>query len=156
MHQSTAVSTWWCNPRPRLGWVEMAVGLADGPTYSGHSLHTNHFSPCCPLNDRKRAARNFFEIGRLSSFFACLSLDHFRLLILLLLLVSGNIHPNPGPVFPWSVCSGNEIWRGRLVQCCTCSKWVHLKCLLFSLDSELLAALTPGAAPCFFWRSHIY
>ena len=31
LHQSTAASTWWCGPRPRLGWVEMAVGLPEGP-----------------------------------------------------------------------------------------------------------------------------
>ena len=35
--QSTAASTWWCGPRPRLGWVEMAVGLPEGPSYPGHS-----------------------------------------------------------------------------------------------------------------------
>ena len=34
LHQSTAASTWWCGPRPRLGWVEMAVGLPEGPSYS--------------------------------------------------------------------------------------------------------------------------
>ena len=38
-------------------------------------------------------------------------------------------------------------WRGRSAQYCTCSNWVHLKCSLLSfLDSELLAALTSGAA----------
>ena len=37
LHQSTAASTWWCGPRPRLGWVEMAVGLPEGPTYPEHS-----------------------------------------------------------------------------------------------------------------------
>ena len=37
LHQSTAASTWWCGPRPRLGWVEMAVGLPEGPSYTGHS-----------------------------------------------------------------------------------------------------------------------
>ena len=42
-HQSTAASTWWCSPRPHLGWVEMAVGLPDGPSYPGHFPHTNHF-----------------------------------------------------------------------------------------------------------------
>ena len=48
--------------------------------------------------------------------------------------MSGNIHPNPGPVFPCSVCTGNMTWRGRSVQCCTCSKWVHLKCSLISFS----------------------
>ena len=37
LHQSTAASTWWCGPRPRLGWVEMAVGFPEGPSYPGHS-----------------------------------------------------------------------------------------------------------------------
>ena len=32
LHQST----WWCGPRPRLGWVEMVVGLPEGPSYFGH------------------------------------------------------------------------------------------------------------------------
>ena len=36
-HQSTAASTWWCGPRPRLGWVEVAVGLPEGPSYPVHS-----------------------------------------------------------------------------------------------------------------------
>ena len=30
-------------PRPRLGWVEMAVGLPEGPSYPGHSDRTNRF-----------------------------------------------------------------------------------------------------------------
>ena len=36
LHQSTAASTWWCGPRPRLGWVEMAVDLPEGPSYPGY------------------------------------------------------------------------------------------------------------------------
>ena len=28
---------WWCGPRPRLGWIEMAVGLSEGPSYPRHS-----------------------------------------------------------------------------------------------------------------------
>ena len=54
-----------------------------------------------------------------------------RLLILLLLLMSGNVHPNPGPC---SVCTGNVTWRGKSVQCCTCSKWVHLRCSQLSIS----------------------
>ena len=102
--------------------------LPEGPNYSGHSPHTNHFLPCFPLNDRDGAVRSLFEIGRLSSLFSCLSLA--RLLILLLLLMSGNVHPNPGPVFPYSVRAGNVTWRGRLGQCSFFSKWAQLRCLL--------------------------
>ena len=88
------------------------------------------FSLCCPLNDRRRAAHSFFKIGRLFSLFllSYSSLALFCLLILLLLLMSGNVHPNPGPMFPCSVCAGNVTWRGQSVQCCTCTIWVHLRC----------------------------
>ena len=94
------------------------------------------FSLCCPLNNRRRAAHSFFKIGHLFSLFlfSCLSLALLRLLILLLLLMSGNIHPNPGPISPCSVCAGNVTWRGKSVQCCTCSKWVHLRCSQLSLS----------------------
>ena len=47
--------------------------------------------------------------------------------------MSGKVHPNPDPIFPCSVCAGNVTWRGKSVQCCTCSKWVHLRCSQFSL-----------------------
>ena len=135
LHQSTAASTWWCGPRPRLGWVEMAVGLPEGPSYPGHSPFI--FSLCCPLNDRRRAAHSIFKIRRLFSLFlfSCPTLALLRLLILLLLLMSGNVHPNPGPIFPCSVCAGNVTWLGKSVQCCACSKWVHLRCSQLSLSN---------------------
>ena len=108
------------------------------------------FSLCCLLIDRRRAAHSFFIIGRLFSFFlfSCPSLALFRFLILLLLLMSRNVHPNPGPIFSCFVCTVNVTWRGKSMQCCTCSKWVHLRCSQLSFpNSELLAALTLGAAP---------
>ena len=94
------------------------------------------FSLCCPLNDCRRAAHSIYKIGRLFSLFllSCLTLALLRLLILLLLLMSGNVHPNPGPIFPCSVCTGNVTWRGKSVLCCTCSKWVHLRCSQLSLS----------------------
>ena len=81
------------------------------------------FLLCCPLNDCRRAAHRFFKIGRLFSLFLffCPSLARHRL-ILLLLLISGNVHPNPGTIFPCYVCTGNVTWRGKSVQCCACSK----------------------------------
>ena len=120
MHQSTAASTWWCGLQPHLGWVEMAVGL---PEVRGTRALSSIFSLCCSLNDRCRAAQSFFKIGRL------FSPALLRLLILLLLLMSGNVYLNPGPIFPCSVCAGNVTWRGKSVQCCACSKWVHQRCL---------------------------
>ena len=94
------------------------------------------FSLCYPLNDRRRAAHSIYKIGRLFSLFpfSCPTLALLRLLILLLLLMSSNVHPNPGPIFPCSGCAGNVTWWGKSVQCCTCSKWVHLRCLQLSLS----------------------
>ena len=91
----------------------------------------------CPLNDCSRAAHSFFKIGRLFSLFlfSCPSLALLHLLILLLLLISGNIYPNPGPIFPCSVCAGNVTWQDKSVQCCACSKWVHLRCSQLSLSN---------------------
>ena len=135
LHQSTAASTCWCGSRPRLGWVEMAVGFPEGPSYPGHSPFI--FSLCCPLNDRRRAAHSIFKIGRLFSLFllSCLTLALLRLLILLLLLMNDNVHPNPGPIFPCSVCAGNVTRQGKSVQYYTCSKWVHLRCSQLSLSN---------------------
>ena len=98
--------------------------------------HSFIFSLCCPLNDRRRAAHIFLKIGRLFSLslFSCPSLARLRLLNLLLFLMSGNVYLNPGPIIPCSVCAGNVTWRGKSVQCCTCSKWVHLRCLQLSLS----------------------
>ena len=93
------------------------------------------FSLCWPLNDRRRAAHSFFKIGRLFSLslFSYPSLVRLHLLILLLLLMSGNVHPNSVPIFPCSVCAGNVTWRGKSVQCCACSKLVHPRCSQLSL-----------------------
>ena len=92
------------------------------------------FSLCYSLNDCKRAAHSFFKTSRLLSLFSCPSLTHLCLLILLLLLMSSNVHPNPGSTNACSVCAGNVTWRGKSMQCCTCSKWVYLRCLQLSLS----------------------
>ena len=49
--------------------------------------------------------------------------------------MSGNVYPNPGPIFPCSVCAGNVTWRSKAVQCCTCFKGVHLRCSQLFLSS---------------------
>ena len=89
-----------------------------------------------PPERRRRAAHSIYKIGCLFSLFplSCPTLALLRLLILLLLLMSGNVYPNPGPIFPCFVCAGNVTWRGKSMQCCTCSKWVHLRCSQLSLS----------------------
>ena len=89
------------------------------------------FSPCCSLNDCKRAALSLFKISCPCSLFSCLSLAR---LLILLRLINGSLHLHPGPALPCSVCAGNVTWRHMSVQCCTYSKWVHLKCLFLSFS----------------------
>ena len=64
--------------------------------------------------------------------------------------MSGNVHPNPGPTFPCSVCAGNVTWRGKSEQCCTCSKWVHPRCsqLSFSKFRTLDSSHSWSCPPC--------
>ena len=162
LKQATFANTSHCSNQqlPRRGggvsdpvWVgsKWLLTFPRVPVTPGTPLH---FFAMLTLNDRTRAAHSFLKIGRLFSLslFSCPSLAHFRLLILLLFLMSGNVHPNPGTIFPCSVCAGNVTWRGKSVQCCTCSKWVHLRCLQLSLskfralDSSLLE-LPPMLCP---------
>ena len=50
------------------------------------------------------------------------------ILIFMLLLISSDIHPNPVPIDPCSVCSRRVTWGNRSIQCTNCSFWVHLSC----------------------------
>ena len=90
------------------------------------------FLLCYTMNKRRKIPRSLFEIGRLLFLFSCFFLA--RLLILLLFLLSRNVYSNPGTIFSCLVFAGNVTWRGRLVQCCTCSKYFYLRCsvLFFS------------------------
>ena len=132
----------------------MAVGLPRVPVTPG--TPQSFFYYATPLNDRSRAAHSIYKIGRLSSLFlfSCPTLALLRLLILLLLLMSGNVHPNPGPIFPCSVCTENVTWRGKSVQCCTCSKWVHLRCSQLSL-SNFRALRSSHSWSCFSCRNTV-
>ena len=82
--------------------------------------------------DHTPISSTFFLTTPPSTFFhpkPLLYLSHSQLsLILMLLLISGDIHPNPGPIDPCSVCSRRVTWGNRSVQCTNCSLWVHLSC----------------------------
>ena len=49
---------------------------------------------------------------------------------LLLLLMAGDIHPNPGPTvkYPCPVCARDVTSRGVSYRCTRCTGWVHAKC----------------------------
>ena len=140
---------------PNPVWVELKWLLAFPrvPVTPGTPLTQTIFSLCNPPERLQRVERSLFKIG-LSSLFSCLSIA--SLLILLLLLMSSNVHPNPCPVSPSSVWAGNVTWRGRSVQCRTCTNWVHLKCLLLSfskfrtLGSSHSWSFLPCCIPAFF------
>ena len=102
---------------PNRVWVgsKWLLAFPRVPVTPGTPLTQTIFSPCSPLNDRRKVARCLFKIG-LSSLFSCLALA--RLFTLLFLLISGNVHSNPCLVFPCLVCAGNVTWRDRSVQCC--------------------------------------
>ena len=65
--------------------------------------------------------------------------------------MNGDVYPNLGPDFPCSVWAENVTWRSRSVQCCTCSKLVHLKCSLqtFSRFRTLGSSHSWSFPPCF-------
>ena len=50
--------------------------------------------------------------------------------LVILLQMSGDVHPNPGPAtkYPCPVCASNVTSRGVSYQCHRCSGWVHAKC----------------------------
>ena len=131
LHQSTAASMWWCGPQTVWVGLKWLLAFPRILVTPGTPLTQTIFSPCSPLKDRIRVARSLFKIG-LSSLYSCLSLA--RLLILLLLMMSGTFILTLVPSFPVQCAVGNVTWRGRSVQCCTCSNWVHLKCSLLSFS----------------------
>ena len=97
----------------------------------------SHMDSILNPNDRTPISSTFFLTTLfVSPFFhpkPLLYLSHSLLiLILMLLLISGDIHPNPGPIDPCSVCSRRVTWGNRSIQCTNCFLWVHLSCSGFS------------------------
>ena len=119
------------------------------------------FYSCCPMRghiwtallnliDRPPISSTFFPKTPLSLFFHPKPPSYPSysplLLILVLLLISGDIHPNPGPIDPCSVCSRRVTWGNRLVKCTNCSLGVHLSCS--GLSPADFRKISPGLVQC--------
>ena len=72
-------------------------------------------------------------------------LSSFLHLLVLMLMLCGDIHPNPGPVvksgtkkrtpkFPCSVCDKGVISSSKAVSCDRCDNWTHIMCCEVSVD----------------------
>ena len=146
LHQGQTTSTWWCSPLPCTGEGRNGLSISRGSHPRAVLLRTTLlliFYPCCPMRghiwtaflnpiDRPPTSSTFFRTTLLSPSFHPKPLHYSfhppLILIFMLLLISGDIHPNPGPIDPCSVCSRRVTWGNRSVQCTNCSLWVHLPC----------------------------
>ena len=159
LHQQQATSTWWCGPLPcsgegRNGW---SIPRAFLPWTT-----LVVFYPCCRMRGHiwtaflnpfvRTSISTFILTTPLSSVFhtkPLLYLSHSPLsLILMFLIISGDIHSNPGPIDPCSVCSRRVTWGNRSVQCINCSLWVHLSCSGLPLTFVKFPRDTLGLPQC--------
>ena len=145
LHQRQATSTWWCSPLPCTGEGRNGLSIPRGSHPRAILPWTTLiiFYPCCPMRGHMwTALLNPIDRPPTPSILSRISLPrpsfhpkplHYSshsplILISILLLISGDIHPNPGPIDPCSVCSRRVTWGNRSIQCTGCSLWVHLSC----------------------------
>ena len=130
-------------PFPALGRVEMVCQFPESLILERFFLGQLFFSFFIPAPMRGHiwtAFLNPIDCPPIFTFFRTtlfspsfhpkplLYLSHLSLVLILMLLISGDIHPNHGPIDSCSVCSRRVTWKNRSVQCTNCSLWVHLSC----------------------------
>ena len=159
LHQRQATSTWWCSPLPCTGEGRNGLSIPRGSHPRAILPWTTLpiFYPGCPMRGHMwTALLNPIDRPPTPSILSRTSLPHpsFHpkplhysshsplLLISILLLISSDIHPNPGPIDPCSVCSRRVTWGNRSIQCTGCSLWVHLSCSGLSLAD--FRKISPG------------
>ena len=75
-----------------------------------------------------------------------------RVFLTLILILSGDIHPNPGPpcVYPCGICETPVNWSNCAVCCDDCSIWYHKSCFGMSThEYERLANKSNISWICF-------
>ena len=119
LHQSPATSSLWCSSLPNGDGSKWQNNSSRCLIKKSPPLSWTVFSLGCPMTSDNWAAPLLIDRILIQ-----------RLLILALLLISGNVHPNPGPIRnnsrPRYPCSISHLDVGRdSLQCCTFLKWVH-------------------------------
>ena len=161
LHQRQATSTWWwCSPFSCTGEGRNGLSIPRGSHPRAILPWTTLlliFYSCCPMRchiwtvflnpiDRPPISSTFFRTTLPSPSFHPKPLHYSShpplILLFMLLLISGDIHPNPGPIDSCSVCSRRVTWGNRSVQCSNCSLWVHLSC--FGLSPADFRKISPG------------
>ena len=162
LHQRQATTMWWCSPLSCTGegWNGLSIPQGSHPwAILPWTTLPFIFYPCCPIRshictaflnpiDRPPISSTLLWTTLLSPSFHPKPLHylfHSLLILIFMLLISGDIHSNPGPIDPCSVCSHRVTWGNRSVQCTNCSLWVHLSC------SDLSPADFHKISPGHFW-----
>ena len=68
-----------------------------------------------------------------------------RTLIQILLLISGQISPNPGPIrYPCKICNKPVKSNQKAIECDKCELWLHTKCMV--MDANTYAMLQSSSS----------
>ena len=166
LHQRQATSTWCCSSLPCTGEGRNGLSIPRGSRPRAILFRTTLliFYPCCPMRghiwtallnpiDLPPNPSIFFRTSLLRPSFHPKPLHYLShsplILISMLLFISDDIYPNPGPIDPCSVCSRRVTWGNRSIQCTNCSLWVHLFCSGLSPDDfRKISRDTLGLAQC--------
>ena len=118
------MDSWCCSSQKR---VISRLTQRQQPT-SGGTVRSYRPANCCQHIPSNR----FLDRLPDPSQFAAAKLTHYssKPQSWLGILLSGDVHPNPGPTtkYPCPVCTRNVKGRGVSYLCNRCSGWVHSKC----------------------------
>jgi hypothetical protein len=99
--------------------------LIDAVTFFDCNTFTQgHCSQCVPLLNP-----TMYGTRKNSLYRMVYSHKHSSKVAIIALLLSGDVHPNPGPVrYPCGVCA-NPVAQNHYAVCCdSCDRWVHIRC----------------------------